>query len=308
MNFHHLRYFWAVARHGSMTAAADAMHVSQPAVSAQLRKLERSLGHTLFDRSARSLTLTAEGKVVLDYAEEIFRLGSELEDTVHGRLEGRPMRLVVGLAATIPNLVSFHLLESAFALDDPVSVVVRENRTDSLLASLAMHDVDMVLADMPIPANVSVRAFEHALGASTVDIFGPPLLAHRVREGFPHSLDGQPFLLPAEGYRLRRSLDEWFLELGIRPRVFAEIEDNDLINVFAEAGAGLFAAPSIIADDIRVRYAVELVGRAEGVREDFYAITPARRIEHPVIAAIMEGARQELERDLFAVAGDRAEG
>lgn len=294
MNYHHLRYFWAVAREGSVTAAADALHVSQPAISAQLRKLETSLGHELFDRSGRSLTLTPEGKIVFEYADEIFHLGEELLDTVKGRMEGRPMRLVVGVASTIPNLVSFHLLEPAFSLDDPVRIVVRENRTDRLLAQLATHEVDLVLADMPIPPNVSVRGYAHALGSSPVDILGPPLLAHRLREGFPESLDGQGFLLPTEGYTLRRSLDDWFADSGIRPRVAAEIEDTDLLNVFAEAGAGLFAAPSVIADDIRIRYAVEILGTAPGVREDFYAITPERKIEHPAIAAITEGAREEL--------------
>lgn len=294
MNYHHLRYFWAVAREGSVTAAADALHVSQPAISAQLRKLETSLGHELFDRSGRSLTLTPEGKIVFEYADEIFHLGEELLDTVKGRMEGRPMRLVVGVASTIPNLVSFHLLEPAFALDDPVRIVVRENRTDRLLAQLATHEVDLVLADMPIPPDVSVRGYAHALGSSPVDILGPPLLAHRLREGFPESLDGQSFLLPTEGYTLRRSLDDWFADSGIRPRVAAEIEDTDLLNVFAEAGAGLFAAPSVIADDLRIRYAVEILGNAPGVREDFYAITPERKIEHPAIAAITEGAREEL--------------
>lgn len=294
MNYHHLRYFWAVAREGGVTAAADALHVSQPAISAQIRKLETALGHELFDRSGRSLTLTPEGKIVFEYADEIFHLGEELLDTVKGRMEGRPMRLVVGVASTIPNLVSFHLLEPAFALDDPVRIVVRENRTDRLLAQLATHEVDLVLADMPIPPDVSVRGYAHALGSSPVDVLGPPLLAHRLREGFPGSLDGQGFLLPTEGYTLRRSLDDWFADSGIRPRVAAEIEDTDLLNVFAEAGAGLFAAPAVIADDIRIRYAVEIVGRAPGVREDFYAITPERKIEHPAIAAITEGAREEL--------------
>ena len=209
------------------------------------------------------------------------------------------MRLVVGLAQTIPNLVAFHLLEAAFAMEDPVRVVVREKRTDRLLADLATQDVDVVLADMPIPAHVNVRAFEHPLGSSSVDILGPPLVAHRLREGFPGSLEGQPFLLPTEGYTLRRSLEDWFERIGVRPRVFAEIEDNDLINVLAEGGAGVFAAPSIIAADIRVRYAVEPLGRARGVREHYFAITPERRIEHPAAAAILEGARRELgaERD-----------
>jgi len=301
LNYRHLHYFWSVVREGGVSAAARALHVSQSAISVQLKKLERSLGHDLFDRSGRSLTLTAEGKVVLEYAEEIFRLGTELRDTVEGKLEGRPMRLTVGLSATIPNLVAFHLLEPAFELPDPVRVVVREKRTDRLLADLATQAVDMVLADMPVPVNVNVKAFNHALGSSPVDILAPPVLAHRLREGFPSSLDGESFLLPAEGYTLRRSLEEWFTREGIRPRVFAEIEDNDLINVFAEAGAGMFAAPSVITDDIRVRYAVEVVGRAGGLSERYYAITAHRRIKHPAVVAITETARME-----FAGASDEA--
>jgi len=293
LNYRHLHYFWSVVREGGVSAAARTLHVSQSAISVQIKKLERSLGHDLFDRSGRSMTLTAEGRVALEYAEEIFRLGTELRDTMGGRLEGRPMRLTVGLSATIPNLVAFHLLEPVFELPDPVRVVVREKTTDLLLADLATQAVDMVLADMPIPANVHVKAFNHALGASPVDILAPPVLAHRLRDGFPASLEGENFLLPAEGYTLRRSLDDWFAREGIRPRIFAEIEDNDLINVFAEAGAGMFAAPSAITADIRIRYAVEVVGRAEGLFERYYAITAHRRLKHPAVAAITERARME---------------
>jgi LysR family transcriptional activator of nhaA len=297
LNYRHLEYFRAVAHEGGVRAAAAVLHVSQPSISAQIKKLEKALGYDLFDRSGRSLTLTPEGRVVLEYADEIFRLGRELEDTVRGRLEGRPLRLAVGLAGTIPNLVALHLLEPAFGLEDPVRLILREKPTDRLLADLATQDLDLVLADLPIPPQVSVRAFEHPLGETPVDIYGPPLLAHRIREGFPQSLDGEPFLLPVEGYALRRSLDSWFDANGIHPRVVAEIEDNDLMNVLSESGAGFFAAPAIIHDDIMVRYAVERVGRAEGLSERFYAITTDRRIKHPAVAAITEAARLELSSD-----------
>lgn len=294
LNYHHLRYFHAVAQEGGVTAAAEALDVSQPSVSTQLRQLEDALGQQLFERTARGMTLTPEGKVVLEYADEIFRLGRELEETVRGRLRGRPLRLVVGLAATLPNLVAFHFLTPAFGLEDPVRVVLRENRTDRLLAELATSDVDMVLADIPIPPTANVRAFNHPLGSSPIDILGPPLLAHQLREGFPRSLDGQPFLVPAEGYALRRSLEDWFARHEIQPRVVAEVEDTDLINVLAEAGAGLFAAPSIIVDDTRVRYAVEPVGRGDGLKERFFAITADRRIKNPAVVAITEAARTDL--------------
>lgn len=297
LNYRHLLYFKMVAQEGGVTAAARALHVSQPSVSAQLRKLEKALGHQLFVRSGRTLTLTPEGRVVLDYADEIFRLGKELEESLRGQLPDRPTRLAVGLSGTIPNLVAYHLLGPAFGRPEPVRIVLEESRTERLLAELATHDLDLVLADMPIPPTVSVRAYSHPLGSAPVDVFGPPLLAHRVRDGFPASLDGEPFLLPSEGYTLRRSLEDWFARERIHPRIVAEVEDNDLINVLAEAGAGMFAAPSIISHDIRVRYAVERVGRAAGLKESYYAITAERRVEHPVVADIMEEARLELSAE-----------
>lgn len=294
LNYRHLHYFRAVAREGGVTAAARTLNVSQPSISAQIRKFEQALGHELFRRQGRSMILTPEGRVVLDYADEIFRLGRELEETVAARVGSRPLRFRAGLSATIPNLVALKLLSPAFGLDEPVRIVVREKRTDRLLADLATHELDLVLADMPIPPTVSVQAFNHPLGESPVDILAPPLLAHRVRADFPHGLNGQPFLVPAEGYALRRSLDDWFAANRIQPRIAAEVEDIDLINVLAEGGAGMFAAPSIIVEDLRIRYAVERIGRAEGITERFYAITADRRIKHPAAMAISEAARTEL--------------
>lgn len=297
LNYRHLEYFWHVVREGGVTAAAKALHVSQPSISAQIRKLERSLGYDLFDRDGRTLTLTHEGKVVFGYADEMFRIGRELRLTVEGRMTGRPMRLVVGVSSAIPNLVTFRLLVPAFEMDDPVHVTLHEGDTHRLLAELAAHDLDLILTDRPMPPESRVRAFSHPLGSSPVDIVGPPLMAHRLREGFPGSLHEEPFLLPAEGYALRTSLEAWFAAEGIRPRIFAEIEDNDLINTFGEAGGGMFAVPAIISDDVRERYAVEVVGRADGPTEEFFAITADRRLRHPAVVSITERARDELFGD-----------
>jgi len=293
LNYRHLHYFWATAREGGVTAAAELLHVSQPAVSAQIRKLERSLGHALFDRSGRSMELTPEGRVVLDYADEIFRLGRELRETVDGRLAGRPIHLSVGVADTIPKLVALNLLEPAFALADPVRLHVREDRTDRLLAELSTHDLDLVLADMKIPANVSVQGFNHELGESAIEILAAPLLADRLRDDFPRSLDGEPFLLPPKGYTLRRSMTEWCDREGIEPMVVAEIQDSALVKAFAEYGAGLVAVPSVIVREVREKYALVSLGRAEGVRERFFAITAHRRLKHPAVVAISETSRRD---------------
>jgi LysR family transcriptional activator of nhaA len=294
LNYRHLYYFWAAAREGGVTAAAEKLHVSQSSMSTQIKKLERALGHELFDRSGRSMSLTAEGRVVLEYADDIFRLGRELRGTVQRSLAGRPLELRVGLADSIPKLVAIHLLEPAFGLPDPVRLHVREDRTDRLLSELATHDLDLVLSDMPIPANVSVQAFNHLLGESTVEIFASPSLAPRLRDGFPESLSGAPFILPAEGYTLRRSLDEWFGALDVVPMIVAEVQDSALIKAFGEDGIGAFAAPSIVGDEIVERYSVHRVGCAMGVTERFYAITAERRLKHPAVVAISEDSKRQL--------------
>lgn len=294
LNYRHLEYFWHVVHEGGVTAAAEALHVSQPAISTQLRKLEQALGYDLFHRDGRSLTLTHEGKVVLGYADEIFRIGRELTRTVEGRMTGRPMRLVVGVSSSVPNFVTFQLLAPAFEMEDPVRVVVREGTSERLLAELAAHELDLIISDQAVPRETRVQAFTHPLGSSPVDIVGPPLLAHRLRDGFPESLHGEPFILPSEGYALRTSLETWFEARGVRPRIFAEIEDNDLTNAFGEAGGGMFAVPGMMTEQLRVRYAVEVVGRAEGLEEEFFAISAERRLHHPAVLRITEGARSAL--------------
>ena len=297
LNYKHLHYFWTVAREGSVTAAADKLHVSQPAISAQIKKLERALDQTLFDRSGRSLTLTSEGRLVMEFADEIFTLGRELTDTLRGRLEGRPMKLVVGVVDSIAKIVSHHLLQPAFELDDPVRVVVREDRADRLLAELATHDLDLVLSDIPIPPNISVQAYNHPLGESGVVVFGTQQLIDAHPGPFPQCLDGAPFLLPSDGYTLRRSLDDWFAGNDIQPHSVAELADSALMKVFGESGAGFFAAPAVIADDICAKYGVSVVGTPESVRERYFAITAERRIKHPAAIAISDSARTRFLSD-----------
>jgi len=293
LNYHHLRYFWAAAREGSVTRASEKLHVSQPAVSTQIRGLERALGEKLFTRSGRTLALTEAGRVVYRYAEEIFGLGTELMETLKGRPTGRPARLTVGIVNVIPKLIAYKLLEPAFKLPERVRVECREDRPEQLLAELATHGLDLVLADAPAGAAVRVRAYSHLLGECGVSIFGVERLSKAHRRAFPRSLDGAPFLLPTADSTLRRLLDDWFEAQGIRPQIVGEFEDSALLKVFGQLGAGLFAMPSAIDADVRSRYEVRLVGRVE-LRERFYAITVERRLKHPAVVAISEAARREL--------------
>lgn len=291
LNYHHLMYFWTVAREGSIAKACRQLHLSQPTISAQIRRLEESLGEKLFLRSGRNLVLSEVGRVVFRYADEIFTLGREMTDTLAGRNTGRPVKLTVGITDAMPKLIVHRLLEPALSLPEKAFLVCREGRSQQLLVDLATHGLDLVLADTPVGPDVKVRAFNHLLGESDVTVFGSAALAERHRRGFPGSLDGAPFLLPTEGSALRRSLEQWFHSNGVRPAVVGEIQDSALMKVFGGAGLGLFAASSVIRREVQHQFGVRAVGRLEQVRERFYAITVERRLRNPAVVAISESAR-----------------
>ncbi len=294
LNYHHLLYFWTVARLGSITRATEELYLTQPTISAQLRVLEESLGEKLFTRTGRNITLTEMGRVVFRYADEIFSLGRELTDTLKGRSVGRPVRFTVGIADVLPKLIAYRLLQPALQLTDPIRMVCHEDKPDRLLAELAVHGLDLVLSDAPIGPLIKVRAFSHLLGESAVTIFAPAKLAAKYRRQFPRSLNGAPMLLPTETTSLRRSFDQWSGAQGIRPFIVGEFEDSALLKVFGQSGAGLFPAPSVIEAEVRKQYGVQVVGRLEEVRERFYAISVERKLKHPAVVAISEAAHQKL--------------
>lgn len=296
LNYHHLRYFWAAAREGSVTRASQKLNISQPTVSAQIRELEQALGEKLFTRSGRALALTEVGRTVYRYADEIFGLGRELLDTIHDRPTGRPVRLSVGIADVVPKLVAYRLLEPALELPEAVQVECLEDHPERLLSELAVHRLDVVISDAPVPPAVKVKAYNHLLGECGVTIFGAEALVRAHKGDFPRRLDGAPWLLPTGETTLRRSLDQWFEAEGLRARVVGEFADSALLKVFGQAGLGFFAAPSAIADEVRRQFRVKALGQVPGLRERFYAVTVERRLKHPAVLAISEGAR----RDLFA--------
>jgi len=294
LNYHHLLYFWMVAREGTVARASTLLRLTQPTLSAQIHALEDALGEKLFERVGRGLRVTEMGRVVFRYADEIFALGRELSDSVKGKPTGRPLRLRVGVADALPKLVAYRLIEPALALPQPVRLLAHEQSTEKLLVALALHELDVVLTDQLATPGVSVRAFTHLLGECGVTLFASPKLAARYRRRFPRALDGAPFLLPGETSTLRRALEQWFEKQKIRPRVVGEFDDSTLIKVFGQAGSGLFAAPSIIEASVRSQYGVSIVGRLDKVRERFYAISAERRLKHPGVIAITESARREL--------------
>ena len=295
LNYHHLLYFWTVAREGGVARAARVLHLTQPSVSAQVRTLERALGERLFQKRGRGLALTETGRLVFEYADEIFSLGRELQETLAGRSGGRTVRFTVGVSDAMPKLLTHRLLAPALHLEPPVRLVLREGDPEELLARLATHALDLVLSDQPAPPGVPVRAFSHPLGESGLTVFGAPALAERHRRAFPRSLDGAPFLYPGARSALRHALERWFGEQGVRPVARAEIEDSAVLKVFGQAGEGLFAAPTVVEDAVRRQYGVRVVGRIAEVRERFWAITVERRIAHPAALAITRAAREALD-------------
>ena len=294
LNYHHLLYFWAVARHGSITKASKELSLAQPTISGQIRTLEDNLGEKLFAKSGRNLVLTDAGHMVYRYADEIFSLGNEMLDTLKGRPTGKPLKLRVGITDVMPKLISHRLLEPALNLDDEVQLVCHEDKTERLLANLAIHGLDLVLADAPLDTSTRVRAFNHLLGECGVSFFAVPDMQKTHRRRFPQSLNGAPMLLPTTNTLLRRSLDQWFAKNSIYPNVIAEFEDSALLKVFGEYGAGIFPAPTVVSKEICDTYGVRVVGQTEDVRERFYAITIERRIKHPAARAISDHARQQL--------------
>lgn len=290
LNHHHLYHFWMVVREGGVTRASDKLNVSQPTVSGQLRELQEALGEKLLVRAGRSVVLTDVGRTVYRYADEIFALGRELQAAVKGRVR-QPARLAVGVAMVVPKLVAYQILEPALHLPEPIQLDCVQARPERLVAELAVYALDLVLADTPAPPAVKVRAYSHLLGECGVSIFAAPALAASMRRRFPRSLDGAPFLLPSGDSGLRLSLEDWFRQQGVRPRIVGTFEDSALVDAFGQAGAGLFAMPSATDDEVQRQYRVRLVGRLEKVRQRFYAVTVERKLRNPAVIAISERAR-----------------
>jgi LysR family transcriptional regulator, transcriptional activator of nhaA len=294
LNYHHLLYFWTVVREGSISQACKQLHLAQPTISAQLRSLEDHLGEKLFLRSGRRLVMTEIGRLVYGYADEIFTLGRELTDTLKGRPSGRPIRFTVGITDAMPKLIAYRLLEPALRMQQPVHLICQEGKPQQLLAELMSHGLDLVLSDAPAGPETRIKAYNHLLGECAIRIFGNADLTSRLKRGFPKSLDGAPLLLPTAGTALRRSLDQWFEQQSIRPRIVAEMADSALLKVFGATGAGLFPAPAAIETEVRKQFNARPLGTIDGVREHFYAISVERKLKNPAVIAISESARTGL--------------
>ena len=295
LNFNHLRCFWAVAREGSVTRAAQLLDLTQPTVSKQVSELEDALRADLFLRTGRRLQLTETGRLVFGYADEIFSTAQSLVEALRTRSDAaRALKVVVGVTDAVPTLLARLVLEPGMALDQRVRMVCRLDKTERLLADLSIGALDVVVADAPLPSSARVKAYNHLLGECAVAAFGTEQLRARFQKGFPRSLDGAPVLLPTENVALRFALEQWFTSLRIRPDVVAEIEDGALLKVFAQARHGIFFAPALLRPQLRREHGVQQVGVIEDVTEQFFAISVERKIRHPAVASIVDNARRRV--------------
>lgn len=295
LNYHHLLYFWVVAKEGSIVRAGKQLGLAPPTISGQIHRLEEVLGEKLFARRGRSLVLTEQGRVALRYADAIFALGREFQDRVKGRSAGEELRLTVGVSDVLAKSVVQRILKPVFAMHDRIRVVCLSNRSnEAFLDDLAFNRIDVLLADAPAGPGTPVRVFSHPLGECGVAFFATPALATSRRRGFPQSLDGVPFVLPGSDSTLRRALNDWFATNQIHPKIVAEMDDAALAFVMGEAGLGVFAAPDVIEAEVRRRYRVRVVGRAREIVQRFYVISLERKIQHPAVAALCEVARTRI--------------
>jgi LysR family transcriptional activator of nhaA len=291
LNFTHLRSFWAAAQEGSIAGAARRLHLSQPTISEQVRDLEKTLGVDLLERHARGLEPSPAGEVVLGYADAIFGLARQLGEALADGTAQPSVRLRVGVAETVPKRIAWRLIEPALRLER-LSLECREDDTDRLLADLAVHRLDLVLSDAPLPAGSGVRGFNHLLGESSVAWFALPGVVPK--GAWPARLDGAKVLLPADGPQ-RRRIDDWCETSGVRPRVVAEFQDTGLLKAAGGAGAGAFPAPAAIATGLERELGCEMLGQVESIRLRYYAISPERRLTNPAVVAITRAARAQLE-------------
>ncbi|MQY50279.1 transcriptional activator NhaR [Rhodocyclus tenuis] len=297
MNFKHLHYFWAVAKWGGVARASERLHLTPQTLSTQLRQFEERCGVKLFRPAGKGIELTEAGRMAFSYADEMFSVAGELSDALRSLPAGRARNFRVGVSDAVPKSLAYRMLAPALAGAETMRFVCREGKLESLLADLALHRLDIVLADRPLPSGINVRGYNHRLGENGTGFFAIPSLAAQLDKDFPHSLHGQPLLLPGDDSALRQRLLAWFERQRIVPRVVGEFDDSGLMKAFGRAGVGVFPVTLAVRDEVMANYGVELVGTTDAVRESYFAISVERRVTHPAVLAIIEGAalRREAE-------------
>lgn len=294
LNYRQLHYFWVVARTGSIVRASEQLNLTAQTISGQISLLEQSMGSDLFRKVGRQLELTEAGRQALPYAEQIFQLGQELETLLRAQPDQQALAFRVGVADVVPKSIVYRLLAPTMENAEPLRLSCREDKLERLLADLAVQRLDLVVSDSPMPSHLDIKGFSQKLGECGISFFATAALAALHPGNFPECLHGAPLLIPGPETVVRSRLLRWFGEMQISPRIVGEFDDSALMQAFGQSGSGIFIAPSVIAEEVCRQYAVVLIGETEAVRESFHAISVERKVRHPGVVAITEGARREL--------------
>jgi LysR family transcriptional activator of nhaA len=298
MNFKHLHYFWVTAKAGGIMRAGEQLHTTPQTLSGQIKLLEEWLGRKLFRKSGRKLELTEDGRLALGYADQIFTLGAELEAAVrqaHGGM--RVLDFRVGVADSVAKSVAYRLLEPALSVDEPVRLICSEGKFPDLLAQLALQRLDLVIADEPMSRRMSVKAFNHPLGSTSMSFFCAPALKAQLKGEFPQCLNDMPMLIQGASASVRQQLEGWLTRYQIRPRIIGEFDDGALMTAFGREGRGVFMAPAVLEAETVAQFGVDVIGRTDELEEEFFAVSVERRITHPCVVAITQAARARLFTD-----------
>ena len=294
LNYRQLHYFWVVAKTGSIVRACEQLNLTPQTISGQISLLEQTYGVELFQRVGRQLELTEAGRQTLPYAEQMFQLGGELELMLRAQPNEQQILFRVGVADVVPKSIVYRLIAPTMELSEPLRITCREDKLERLLADLAIQRLDLVISDSPMPSHLDIKGYSQKLGECGISFFATATLATQYGQDFPRCLHGAPLLIPGPETVVRSRLQRWFAEQQIQPRIVGEFDDSALMQAFGQSGSGIFIGPSVIADEVIRQYGVELIGQTDAVTESFYAISVERKVKHPGIVAITEGARREL--------------
>lgn len=297
LNYQHLFYFWNVAREGGVTRACKKLGLAQPTISGQLAVFESAIGAPLFRKEGRGLVLTETGRTVFNYADEIFTLGRELTHTLKNGAGTRGQRLTVGVVNSLPKFVVYRMIEPALRDQIAGQIICYEGKQERLLAELTLHGVDLVITDAPVSTAQGARVYNHQISDSAIAAFAKSGLAEQYIEEFPRSLRHAPLMLQTTNTTLRLALDKWFDEQGLAPRIVAEIEDSALLKTFASQGSGVIFAPVMVKEEIQRLYGLTPIGEIQNVRENYYAITMQRKVEHKLVTTILKQARSGFQNE-----------
>ena len=285
-SYRHLYYFWVVAKEGGMAKAADRLDMAVQTISTQVRELEKSLGYELLKPAGRGVALTEAGMAAMRQAELIFQLGEKLPDVVRAAIGAPSVRLAVGISEGLAKVAVRQLLQPVMHTSN-LRLICQEDEFEDLLGDLALHRLDVVLADRPAPSNPNLKVYSHSLGSSNLSWYGPAPFLAAARKGFPQSLAKVPVLLPTSSAAVRPRIDHWFERLGIKPNIVGEFEDSALLTTFGAAGMGVFPAADLIHAELVDRYNVKRVGACDGVAEHFYAIGAHKKVLHPLVQKLL---------------------